>query len=142
MSPRFHSKDGVWHPAKEKVGLTDHEGTKGRSPGDPYVYKGPDRAALYELYKAKVETLGQDFRHDPDLVSRIRSLGYKDIDEYAKSVGYDEKKVEENFKKNASVVVKHELPEPKEGIKPVTGGADFSGQGQDREGGFGELPNK
>ena len=128
---QFISKDGVWYPAKEKVGLVKKDGT-------PYIYSGADRAALFELWQQKVETLGMDFRHDPDLLSRIRSLGFKDIDEYLATIGYDEKKVEENFKKNASVVNKHELPERIAAIETMGGGVDTSGQGNDISGGFGK----
>jgi hypothetical protein len=129
--PNYVSKDGVWYPAKEKVGLVKKDGT-------PYVYSGEDRAALYELWQQKVETLGIDFRHDPDLLSRIKSLGFNDIDDYLKSIGYDKEAVEKNFKKNAAVVNKHELPARIAAIETMGGGTDTSGQGNDIPGGFGE----
>jgi len=144
--PNYVSKDGVWYPAKEKVGLINTSGKekevdgKKVAPGEPYIYEGPDRAALFELFKAKVETFGVDFRTDPELINRVRQLGYKSVDEYAKIMGYDKEKIEKEFKKNASVVTKHELPKKVEAVKTLGGGKDFAGQGQDKFGGFGEAP--
>ena len=132
MSPRWVSKDGVWHPAKEHVVLPHLAGTKNE------VYDGPDRAALFELYKVKKETLGHDFRKDADLINRVRQLGYESVDEYAKAMGYDQEKVEQEFKEKASSVTKHELPKRVEAIKTLGGGKDFAGQGEDRYGGFGK----
>ena len=125
------SKGGVWHPAKEKVGLKKKDGT-------PYIYSGADRAALYELWQQKVETLGMDFRYDPELLNRIRQLGFKDMNEYLTHIGYNEKEVEENFKKNASVVNLHELPERIQAIETMGGGTDTPGGGGDIPGGFGK----
>ena len=129
---RFISKDGVWHPAKEKVALVN------RKTGEPFIYEGADRAALFELFQQKVETLGTDFRYDADLLNRIRQLGFKDIEEYLKFIGYDSEKVEAHFKKNASIINKHELPEKVAAIEKMGGGVDTSGQGNDIPGGFGK----
>jgi len=142
--PSYISRDGVWHPAKEKVALVNHSkkdieiNGETVKAGDPYIYDGADRAALFELYKEKVDTLGINFRQDPDLIARVRQLGYKSVDAYAKVVGYDKKKVDEDFEKNASVVNKHELPEKVEAIQTLGGGRDFAGQGMDKHGGFGK----
>ena len=153
--PRFISKDGVWHPEKEKIALKNisdetivNPSTEGKNvgeevaPGDDFIYEGPDRAALFELFKAKVETLGQDFHHDMDLIQRVRNLGFKDVKSYAKLVGYDKEKVEEEFEKKASIVNKHELPKRVKAIDSLAGGRDTSGGGQDRVGGFGEQPKE
>ena len=129
--PNWLSRDGVWYPVKEKVGLKKKD-------GEPYIYEGPDRAALFVLFQEKTETLGMDFRHDPDLLARVRALGYKDIDEYALAVGYDPQKVEEDFQKHASAVNKHELPEKVKAVEMMGGGVDTSGQGNDIPGGFGK----
>ena len=146
--PNYVSKGGVWYPAKEKVGLTNLSGKtkevdgKKVKHGDPYVYEGPDRAALFELYQidqsGKTTTLGQDFKTDPEFINRVRQLGFKDVDEYLKSVGYDPEQVEVEFKKKARVVNKHELPERVKEIETLGGGKDFSGQGKDVRGGFGQ----
>lgn len=130
--PRWISKDGVWHPAKEHSVLPHLSGT------DKEVYDGPDRAALYELYKSKRESLGMDFRRDPELINRVRQLGYKTVDEYAEAMGYDKEQVEKDFKEKASVVTKHELPKKVEAVKVLGGGRDTSGQGNDAYGGFGK----
>ena len=145
MCPSWISKDGVWHPAKEKVGLTNLSGKtkviegKKIKAGDPYVYEGPDRAALFELFKEKVETLGNDFKKDPDFLNRIRNLGFK-LDEYLQAVGYDAEKIEKDFKAKALKVQKHEIPEKIEAIETLGGGGDSSGGGKDKYGGFGPQP--
>ena len=136
--PQFISKDGVWYPAKEKVALIDHKGTDGRQPGEPYIYEGADRAALFELYKAGVETFGVDFHRDPELLHRVKNLGFKDIDEYANAVGYDKEKIEAEFKKKAEVVSKHDIPKKVKAIQKLGGGIDTTGQGEDKYGGFGQ----
>lgn len=142
--PRYISKGGEWHPAKEKVGLTNITKTtkevdgKEIAPGEPYVYEGPDRAALFELHKEKVNKFGKNFRSDPDFIARVRQLGFDSIDKYLKAIGYDEEKVDADFKKKASTVTKHELPKKVEAIKSLGGGQDSSGQGNDKYGGFGK----
>ena len=141
---RWVSKDGIWHPAKEKVALkniTDKVkviGGQTVQPGEPYIYEGPDRAALFELFEQKVETLGQDFRQDIELINRVKQLGYNSVDDYAKAMGYDKDKVEALFNKNASVVTQHELPKRVEALNELGGGTDMSGQGKSIVGGFGE----
>jgi len=142
--PRYISKDGEWHPAKEKVGLTNitkqDKEVDGKivKPGEPYVYEGPDRAALFELYKEGVDKLGRNFKNDPDFIARVRQLGFKDVSEYLKIIGYDEAEVEKKFNEKASAVSKHELPKKVEAIKKLGGGQDTSGQGNDTYGGFGK----
>lgn len=129
--PKWLSKGGTWFPRKERVALKKPDGT-------PYIYEGADRAALFELWDQKVENLGMDFRYDPELLNRVRQLGFKDMEEYLKYIGYDEKKVEEHFKKHASIINKHELPEKIKAIETMGGGTDTSGQGGDIPGGFGK----
>ena len=140
--PKYISKDGVWHPAKEKVPLVDHKGTDGRKKGDPYIYEGPDRAALLELFRAGEDHFGRDFHHDADLLRRIRELGYKNINDYAKAVGWDKEKVEKDFNEKAAKVNVHDLPKKVKAIQQMGGGKDLSGGGQDRLGGFGTQPEK
>jgi len=150
--PNYVSIDGVWHPAKEKVSLkniTDEpkkiiklDGSEEIvQSGEPYIYEGPDRAALFELYKSGVENFGVDFHHDPELLHRVKNLGFKDVNEYAKSVGYDKKKAQEEFEKKASVVNKYDLPKRVKAIETMGGGLDTAGQGQDKLGGF-DLPKE
>jgi hypothetical protein len=138
------SKRGEWHPALEKVSLkniTDKpKEINGQTvnPGEPYIYEGPDRAALYELFEQKVSKLGNEFFTDPDLISRVRQLGYKDVKEYANLMGYDEAKSDADFKEKAKVVTKHEIAKTVKEINTLGGGRDFSGQGNDVRGGFGD----
>ena len=129
--PKWISRSGKWYPQNEKVGLINKQ-------GEPYIYDGADRAALFVLWQDKVETLGMDFKIDPELLMRVKQLGFKDMAEYLAYIGYDEKKVEEQFKKNASVVNMHELPAKIQAIEKMGGGVDTSGQGGDILGGFGK----
>jgi len=155
MSPQYISKDGQWHPKMERVALKNNsdktiknpskEGSKyageNIAPGEDYIYEGPDRASLFELFKEKVEKFGQDFHHDIELISRVKQLGYKDVDEYAEVMGYDKEKVEAEFKKNASVISKHELPKKVKAIKELGGGKDTAGDAH-MYGGYGDPPIK
>lgn len=132
MCPNWVSKDGEWYPAKEKVALVNH------TTGEPYIYEGADRAALFELFQQKVETLGMNLRYDAELLMRIKNLGFKDINAYLKYTGYDAEKIEAEFQKKASIVHKHELPAKVAAIEKMGGGVDTSGQGNDIPGGFGK----
>ena len=150
--PNYVSLDGVWHAANEKVSLKNItsepkkvlklDGTEEIvQPGEPYIYEGPDRAALFEFYKAGVDKFGIDFHHDPELLNRVKQLGFKNVDEYAKLTGYDKKKAKEDFDKKASVVNKYDLPKRVKAIETMGGGLDTAGQGQDKLGGF-DLPKE
>lgn len=128
---------------KEKVSLMNHsdkpiEYPKGTGtmiqPGEPFIYEGPDRQAMFELFQAKQDTFGIDFRKDPDLINRVRQLGYKSVDQYAKEAGYDEEAVKANFEKVSSKVNMHELPTRVAEIEVMGGGTDTSGGGMDRKG--------
>ena len=132
--PNYVSKGGKWYPAKEHVVLPHLAGTKNE------VYDGPDRAALLVLFKEKVETLGQDFRTNPEFLQSVRNQGFNSVDEYLQAIGYDADKEEKEFKKKAKVVTKHEIKKKVKAINTLGGGRDFSGGGQDRRGGFGQQP--
>lgn len=139
--PRYNSKDGVWFPAKEKVGLENNSGKEievnGQkvASGDPFVYEGPDRAALIELNEAGEETLGMNFENDPDLVDRVRQRGFKNMAEYKKTMGHDKEKIEKEFEEKSSKVAKHELPKRVKEIERIAGGR---GGGKYEKGGFGK----
>jgi hypothetical protein len=148
----FVSKDGVWYPGRERVSLkniSDKVLTNPSSetskfhgeevqPGDDFIYEGPDRAAMFHLFKEKVETLGQDFRQNPDMIYMARQFGYKDVSAYAKAVGYDSEKMQAEFDSKASVVTKHDLPIKAKEALIMGGGLDSSGSGADVIGGFGD----
>jgi len=151
--PRFISKGGKWYPQKEKVALKNYSETetiinpstdekyKGEEikPGEDYIYSGPDRAALYELWKEKAEHLGTDFRTNPEFLQAVRNMGYPSYKKYLKDIGFDEKKLEEKFEKEASKISKHELPKKVKALDELAGGTDFSGQGNNMKGDF-KLP--
>ena len=140
----YVSIDGVWYPAKEKVALKNLSGKpkvvdgKEIKPGEDYIYEGADRGALFELYRAGVEKFGIDFHHDAELLNRVKQLGFKNVDEYAKTVGYDKEKIKKEAEEKISKVNLHELPAKVKGIEILGGGVDTSGGGQDKYGGFGE----
>lgn len=155
--PTFISKRGVLHPAKENVSLV-YKGTKPipkedlpkgitiagdvLEPGQGFIYDGPDREALRMLHEAGEESLGKDFKNDPDFLQAVRNMGYQSPEEYLQQVGYDEKKDEEDFKKKATTVKSHEIPKRVEAIEVLAGGRDYSGEGADSVGGFGEQQVK
>lgn len=151
--PSYISKGGKWFPKKERTSLTNmsEETIKNPStderykdeeikPGEDYIYSGPDRAALFELWKDKVEHLGEDFRKNPDFLQACRNMGYNSYKTYLKDIGFDEAKMEEEFKEKAEEVIKHELPKRVAALDTLAGGKDFSGGGQDIKGDFGNPP--
>lgn len=143
----YISKDGVWYPMKEKVGLVNRSkksieinGQK-IAPGEPFVYDGPDRGALFALWEAgELEVFGEDFRNSPDFLEIVRNRGFDSVEKYLKAIGYNKEKSEQMFNEKASVVIKHELPEKVRMIDVMGGGQDFSGGGLDKKGGFGDQP--
>jgi hypothetical protein len=145
--PMYVSRAGVWHPAKEKVGLKNNSDKVIKNPstdeqhkdeeikpGEDFIYSGPDRAALYELWEAKVNNFGEDFRTNPDFLQAVRNMGYSSYKTYLKDIGFNEEKMDADFKKKADVVNLHELPQRVNAIERLAGGKDTSGQGQDMKG--------
>ena len=144
----FISKDGVLHPMKERVVITNESGKTLTlspehfnpsvvGPGEATIYNGPDRGAVQQLGEAKETTLGIDIHEDVDLIQRARDFGYKDLDEYLKVKGYNKEKSEAQFKLKASVIGTHELPKRIEESKLLGGGSPELGD--KAYGGFGTL---
>lgn len=127
--PSWVSKGGVWEPAQERV--VDPNAPKGKE-----IYEGPDRAAIEQLKAEGVTNLGQSFRLDPELQTRARQMGFKDVDEYLATYGWDVEKAEADYKRKKAVVNDHKeegrVPAP---ILP-SGGDDVSRSGKGRKGGF------
>jgi len=158
--PKFISKDGVWHVAKERVALTNRSNHTITNPsaewskyvdekveaGQPFIYEGPDRASLFELYKAdptgEMTTLGQDFRSDTDMQDRTRQRGYKSVADYAKAIGYSQEKSDAKFNELVSKLETHEVPKRVKMIEAVESGAYDTVGNEHRKGGFGEMPNQ
>ena len=151
------SHDGVWYPKVEKVALVNN-GEPFKHPvtgekvatGDPYIYEGPCRRALFELWESHGKpsekemkdkkgefTLGTDFRKSPEFIEMIRKLDFKNADEYLSYIGYDKEESAKRFKEQAAVVLKHELPGRVKMTENLGGGQDYSGAGNDKFGGFG-----
>jgi len=152
--PNYISKGGKWYPRAERVALKNNskETIKNPStdeklkkeeikPGQDYIYSGPDRAALFELWKAKVDHLGTDFRKNPDFLQACRNMGYTSYKTYLKDIGFNEEKMEKDFAEKATVVTSHELPDKVKAIDRLAGGKDTSGGGLDKKGAFGSPPD-
>lgn len=148
--PRFVSKEGEWHAAKERVGLTnlsdepfEYNGET-INPGEPFVYNGPDREAVKMLWEAGQETLGTNFRADPEFLKSLQAYGLSSDEEgvkkYLKRIGYNEEEVNKVFDETASVINKHELPARHNAIVVMGGGkSTVSGDSENNlVGGFGE----
>lgn len=128
-------------------------------PGASYIYEGPDRAAMVQWWeengKPTVEqmqekvngsvTFGDDFKKNDEFIkqySLAKSIhGFNSIKEYLDYLGYDQKKLHENFLKKASIVATHDaIPKVNE-IQMVGGGSDRANPGKNmRYGGFGDMP--
>jgi len=159
--PQYVSRDGVWHVAKERVALRNNsvntitnpseEGSKyfGEevAPGADFIYEGPDRAALFELFKidatGEVTTLGEHFTDDVQMQDLARQRGYKSVIDYAKHFGYNKEKMESRFSELISEVKTHSLPNKVAMIEAAeSGGTNTAGTEGHMKGGFGEQPIK
>ena len=147
--PSYVSNKGKWYPQKEKVALKNlsdktienpstEEKLKGEKiePGEDFIYSGPDRAALYELWQAKVENFGEDFRTNPEFLQAVRNMGYTSYKQYLKDIGFNEEKIDKEFEEKAEKINKHELPKRVAALDTLAGGRDTSGGGQDVKGDF------
>lgn len=151
--PTFVSNRGKWSPAKEEITLTNAGaepieskcifGTKKPGvamPGEGFVYRGPDREAIKMLNEQGQETLGQDFKTDPEFRQIVRNQGFNSTEEYLEYLGYDEEADKKKFEQTAETVKAHEMPKMVREIKVMGGGQDRSGSGNkenDSIGGFG-----
>lgn len=159
------------HPAKERASLKNYskeaieikqkdkdgkEFIQVIQPGQDYIYEGPDRAALFELWEMhgkptrekistdpeKYLTMGEGYRQNSEFMQAFsiarQAFGFKDVDAYLKYLGYDEEKVKEDFAKNASTVTNHDLPRRVDEIKKLGGGDNNANPREVMYGGFGE----
>jgi hypothetical protein len=145
--PNYVSKGGVFVPAHEHAVLPHLSGT------DKEIYDGPDRAAQEELSiaggvdregKPIMKSFGINFRNDPDIINRARSLGFKDVNEFASAMGYNKTPEEEKAEIEAKekVIVNPNAPIKRgEAVNKLGGGNDTSGQGNDVYGGLGSNPH-
>jgi hypothetical protein len=160
---------GLLHPAKERVGLVNNTGERMKhpttgemiEPGDPYIYDGPDRAAMFQWWEENGKptaeqikampddaiTMGTDFHTNQefmDFYAKYRqAFGFQNMAEFLTYLGYDEKKQQDRFKNLSQEVKLHELPERVPEIKKVGGGDDRANPGKNiRLGGWGEQPNE
>ena len=155
--PRFVSVLGKFFPAKERATLFNSKDEEIKNPSapysryheetvpskSPYIYEGPDRAAMFQLWKeGNLEYLGEDFRKSPEFLKLLRDFNFKSSKSYFDYIGYNIKLAEEKAMELAEKVTGHELPNKVEEIKKLGGGSDTSGQGNIRYGGFGQPPKE
>lgn len=155
---RWISLDGKWFPAKERVGLKNNANEdikipkkrdeKGEvieweivPPGADYIYEGPDRAALFELYlidkSGAVNHLGVDFKTDPMFIKMTKDTGFASVKEYLAYMDYDEKKVKARFDELSKSVKPHDVIKWGKFQEMIAGGKDTSSSGKHVVGGFG-----
>ena len=153
--PRFVSIMGKFYPEKERVVLknttnnvlinpsAEYSKYAGEEvqPGAEFIYEGPCRKAMTQLYKEGLEYYGQDFRKSPDFLEVLRKFNFKNDKEYFKFYGIDVEKEVEQSESRIAKITSHELPSKVEAIQKIGGGIDTSGQGNERYGGFG-LPKE
>lgn len=145
-----------------EIEQTASDGTKFKvtvPPGEPYIYNGPDRSAMLQWWEEngkptaeqmqdKIDgnvTFGDDFRKNTEFMeqyAKFRAMfGFKDVDEYLKYIGYDQKELHARFLKKASIIATHEAISKVEEIKRIGGGDDRANPGSNiRMGGFGDHP--
>lgn len=171
MSSWVTDEKGKWHPAKERVNLKNLSGKSIRittkdvegkefvqeiPPGADYIYEGPCRAALFELWEAhgrpteeqikdnpdQLLTLGEGYRTNNEFLEAYgkarQMFGFNSVEEYLKYLGYDEKKVKVRFQEKASVVMLHDAPRRVAEIKKLGGGENRADPREVLYGGFGD----
>lgn len=130
----FDSKDGVWIPKTEKVALVERES------GEPFIYEGPDRAALDYLKKEGVDHLGVHFTKDADIIFRAKQLNMT-LEEFCELHKNTEAERKKTFDAAHATKVLHRPTPRKEGVKDLGGGKDFANQKNNMSGALGELPS-
>jgi hypothetical protein len=136
---KYVSVLGKWSPRKETAQMKNTfgktitsdmiigpDGSHTVKEGQVFIYNGPDREAIKMLKEAGTDTLGRDFRHDPEFLQAVRNMGFNGVDEYLKWIGFSEK---EEFKKQMDLV--SELATGKKDVQneilELAGGRDFTG---------------
>lgn len=130
--PSWNSLAGVWHPAQEKVAITNEK-------GEPEIYEGPDRAALIQNKEEGIGERGVHFTRDTEFINRVRQVFNMSMDEYCKANGFDEKTTKAEFDKSMKKVNTHKDPTRKAAGKFASGGRNTAGNSGHLEGDFGTL---
>lgn len=125
--PSYISKDGIWEPRNEKVALVDKN-------GEPYIYEGKDRAALEYMAEQGVDSLGIDFRKDPEVIMHARQLNMT-VEEFCQTATFTDKMRNEAYLRAKGEVNLHRPLPRKPATKQRSGGANTAGGGS-LEGGF------
>jgi len=143
--PNFKSIHGKLEPAHERVALTNKGDDvmivdgKTINPGEPFIYDGPDRAAVEMLHEQGVEHLGTDFRDCSEFQDFINAKYQGDVEKYFKRIGFDEEKSKAEQINRTKDVKSHADPEKKKEELFRGGGRDTTGNADnDLVGGFGE----
>jgi hypothetical protein len=177
MAKWISDEKGLLHPAKESAALhnrtnkpikieqIDENGKKfimTVKPGAPYIYEGPDRAAMLQWWEENGKptaeqikampdgaiTVGTNFQTNQefmDFYAKYRqAFGFQNMSEFLTYLGYDAKKQNERFQKLSQEVNLHELPDRVPEIKKMGGGDDRANPGTNRRAGGwyeGALPS-
>ena len=177
MPTWISDEKGLLHPAKEQVSLinrtnktitieqTSEDGKKFKmkvKPGAPYIYEGPDRAAMYQWWEENGKpteeqikampdgsiTMGTSFHTNQEFMDYYakyrQAFGFQNMEEFLTYLRYDPKGQKERFQKLAQEVNVHELPDRVPEIKKIGGGDDRANPGRNiRAGGWydGDVPS-
>jgi general stress protein YciG len=147
--PNFVSVGGVWKPRKESAMMTNtfgktiesefitaSDGSHVVKPGENFLYNGPDREAVKKIKEEGEQ--GRHFKNDPEFLQAVRNMGFNNVEEYLKHIGYNEKSDKEKQEKLIGITNAHEDPKKVEEILVLAGGKDMSGnKSNDVIGGFG-----
>lgn len=127
--PTWISKDGVQKPALEKVMLTNPK------TGEPYLYEGPDRAAIKYLQDNNVTELGIDFRKDPEIINRARQFNMT-VDEWCQIHLNPDEKRKADFAQKEKEINFHAPPAKKKATEFRGGGINIANPKASKLGGF------
>lgn len=148
--PKFVSVMGKHYPAKEQVSMKNTfgktiesdlvvgpDGSHTVKEGETFIYTGPNREAVKILKEMGEDTMGRDFRNDPEFLQSIRNMQYKDTKDYLKAIGFSEKETYDKQMSLIDIISTGDKQKQKE-IVELAGGKDFSGnKANDTIGGFG-----
>ena len=147
---KFVSVMGKWYPAKEQATMKNTFGKTIESDlivgptgshvvkeDELFIYTGPNREAVKMLKELGEDSLGNDFRKDPQFLQSVRNMGFNSVSEYLKNIGFNEKETFEEQMSLIDIISSGDKVKQKEIIE-LAGGRDFTGNKMnDVIGGFG-----
>ena len=148
---KFVSVLGKWIPAIEEAHMentfgkeitsefiTAADGSHTVKEGEKFIYRGPNREAVKVLKEMGEDSLGRDFRTDPEFLQAVRNLGYNNPEEYLKSIGFEESSEKQKQEDLALILDAVKDKKKTREILEIAGGRDFTGNRENTAiGGFG-----